>query len=352
MIVIIPSNREIHLTYLTPLIESGARFIIVDDSPGTIAIDHPGFKVFNWGDRKKILGPLDDYFPRRNGACRNFGFLMAWREAEDEEVIIALDDDCRIDSSSYAQDVANALDKKERPVFRGAGVHFNVLDLYKNIHSPLFPRGFPYSARPNYIPWIADGSMNVRAEFNLGLWTDAFDINAIDKIQASKWRYPEAELQFESVIVPKNALVSVCSMNMQFRRRMIAAVYQLPMHIEAMPGWVIDRYGDIWGGFILKMLMDRKGEVMTAGGPMIAHLKAGDQQRNSWQEHICHLVNDEFIDLIGTSVEAIDPDSYSMMMSCLAEEMASRADSCSPLLTGYIRYVAVSMKAWLKALGA
>jgi len=350
MIVVIPSNREINLTYLTPLIEAGARFIIVDDSPGTIAIDPPGFKVFNWEDRKKLLGPLDDYFPRRNGACRNFGFLMAWKEAEDEEIIVAIDDDCKIDSSSFAQDVASALGKKDRPVFRGEGVHFNVLDLYKDIHRPLFPRGFPYSARLHHKPWNADGAINVRAEFNLGLWTDAFDINAIDKIRASKWIYPDAELQFDSVTVPKGALVSVCSMNMQFRRRMIPAVYQLPMHIEAMPGWVIDRYGDIWGGFILKMLMDRKGEAMAAGGPMIAHLKAGDQQRNTWQEHLCHMVNDEFIDLIGASVEVINPDSYSTMMSHLAAELASRAEDCSPLLGGYIRLVAASMKAWVQAL--
>ena len=229
-------------------------------------------------------------------------------------------------------------------------MHFNILDLYKDVQMPLFPRGFPYSARLGYEPWSAGGTMHARSEFNLGLWTDAFDINAIDKIQASKWRYPEAELRHNSIVVPPGALISVCSMNMQFRRRIIPAVYQLPMHIGVMPGWVIDRYGDIWGGFILKMLMDRKGDVMTAGGPMIAHLKAGDQQRNTWQEHVCHLVNDEFVDLIGASVEAVAPAPYLIMSANLAEELASRADNCSELLRGYVRYLVDAMKAWVKAL--
>jgi len=350
MIIIIPSNREINLSYLEPLIEAGAKFIIVDDSPGRITIEHPEFRVFNWEDRKKILGNLDEYFPRRNGACRNFGFLMAWKGAEDEEIIVSLDDDCRIDSSSFVQDVTDALDKKKRPVFRGKGAHLNILDLYKDIHSPLFPRGFPYSARLDYKPWTADGAMGVRPEFNLGLWKDAFDINAIDKIQAPMWRYPDAELLYESVVVPEGALISVCSMNMQFRRRIIPAVYQLPMHVEALPGWVIDRYGDIWGGFILKMLMDRKGDVMTVGGPMITHLKSGDQQRNSWQEHICHLVNDEFIDLIRATVEAVNPAPYLVMMTGFAEELASRADNCSALLKKYTRYLSKAMGAWVKTL--
>jgi hypothetical protein len=87
-------------------------------------------------------------------------------------------------------------------------------------------------------------------------------------------------------------------MNMQFRREMIPAVYQLPMHVPVMPHWVIDRYGDIWGGFILKLLMDIKGDAMAAGGPMIRHMKEGNFQRNIWQENICHMLNDEFIAIL------------------------------------------------------
>ena len=58
------------------------------------------------------------------------------------------------------------------------------------------------------------------------------------------------------------------------------------MNVPALPGWVVDRYGDIWGGFILKILMDRRGDALAVGGPMIRHLKDGDDQRNIWQEHV------------------------------------------------------------------
>lgn len=87
-------------------------------------------------------------------------------------------------------------------------------------------------------------------------------------------------------------------MNMQFRRELIPVVYQLPMHVEVMPNWVVDRYGDIWGGFILKTLMDLNGENMAVGEPMINHLKEGNYTRNIWQEHVCHLINDEFLQLL------------------------------------------------------
>ena len=71
MIVIIPSNRAINLNYLTPLIDRGVRFIVVDDSEGSITVDHPQFEVYNWGDRKKMLGALDIGYPKRNGSSRD-----------------------------------------------------------------------------------------------------------------------------------------------------------------------------------------------------------------------------------------------------------------------------------------
>ena len=74
MIVVIPTNRSISLKYLEPLIDDGARFIIVDDTPGSISIPHPQFEVYNWNDRKRMLGPLDLGIPRRTGACMAFGF--------------------------------------------------------------------------------------------------------------------------------------------------------------------------------------------------------------------------------------------------------------------------------------
>ena len=85
MIVVIPSNRSVDLSYLGPLIDSGARFVIIDDSEGTIAIDHPQFRVLNWNDRRRILGDLDRHLPRRNGVCRTIGFIIAWRESDPGE---------------------------------------------------------------------------------------------------------------------------------------------------------------------------------------------------------------------------------------------------------------------------
>ena len=350
MIVVIPSNRNIDLDYLGPLIEEGARFIVVDDSEGNITTKHPQFAVYNWGDRRRILGELDPYFPRKNGACRSFGFYMAWKESDDDEILVALDDDCRVYHHDFPARVAAVLTDEPRPVARTAGMHLNILDLYDGAPDHLFPRGFPYSARLGYERAVVAGTESRPVKFSLGLWKRTFDVNAVDKIAGPSYVFPDIELAHESVIVPEGSLISVCSMNMHFRREVIPAAYQLPMHVEVIPGGVIDRYGDIWGGFILKLLMDLKGDAMALGEPMIDHLKEGNFERNLWGENLCHQVNDEFIDLIGEGAANVKPASYVEMMGGLGEELARLAPGCSPLLRAYLGTLVPSVAAWVTAL--
>jgi hypothetical protein len=345
MIVVIPSYRGIDLSYLGGLIESGARFIVVDDSDGSITIHHPRFKVYNWRDRRRILGPLDERFPRRNGACRTFGFLLAWRESDPGEAIVALDDDCRVYRDDFAAAVERSLSDEARPVASVAGDHLNIFDLYRD-PTGLFPRGFPYSARLGYQPAAIGGEDRRRVLFSLGLWKGVADINAVDKVACRNYKLPDAELRHPSVTIAAAKLVSVCSMNMQFRREVIPAVYQLPMHVEVIPGGVIDRYRDIWGGFILKTLMDIRNDPLAVGEPMIEHLKDGDYLRNIWQENLCHQINDEFLRLLAEASAGIRQASYLEM----TDEFCARAERCSPLLRQYLGHLTPALLAWTTAL--
>jgi hypothetical protein len=351
MIVVIPSNRRIELSHLGPLIDSGARFIVVDDSEGTIRVDHPSFAVYNWNDRRRILGALDEYFPRRNGSCRSFGFYRAWHESDPSEIIVALDDDCRVYEQRFAEEVERSLSNEARPVATVAGDHLNILDLYDQARASLFPRGFPYSARVDYSPAaISEESVTRNVVFSLGLWKGIFDVNAVDKVTGVAYKFPDATLRHRSVLVAPGKLVSVCSMNMQFRREALPAAFQLPMHVPVLGDGVIDRYGDIWGGFILKTLIDVKGDALAVGEPMIEHLKEGDYVRNIWQENLCHQVNDEFLRLLAEAKATIPVGSYSDMMEQLTTELEQRSGACSPILGRYMMHLVPSLHAWMEAL--
>ena len=351
LIVVIPTAREIHLDYLAPLLDAGARFVIVDDSEGRISLRHPQFEVVNWGDQRRMLGDRVSAIPRRNGSCRDFGYYVAWKTGGPGDLIVSLDDDCVVDQATFPADVERALrGDRERVVAVGPGTHFNALDCYAPPADVGFPRGFPYSARLDYTPWTFEDPSPGPAAFNVGMWRGVFDVNAVDKLRGPAHVFEDARLRHEAVVVPRGVLVSVCGMNQHFRRELIPAAWMPPMHVEVVDGWVVDRHGDIWGGFILKTLMDLRGDVMTVGAPMIHHLKAGDLERNLWQEHLGHLVNDEFLDLLASAAEDVGPADYLEMMGRLSEALASRAERRSPILRAYLRAMLPAMRAWVGAL--
>lgn len=115
MIVVLPSSREINLRHLSPLVDIGARFIVIDDDEGSISINHPQFEVYNWGNHKEMLGKIDCAIRKRNGACRDFGFYLAYRSPNDNAMIVSRDDAFEVNRETFAAEVKQALSKFSAP---------------------------------------------------------------------------------------------------------------------------------------------------------------------------------------------------------------------------------------------
>ena len=185
---------------------------------------------------------------------------------------------------------------------------------------------------------------------NLGLWKGVPDIHAVDRIGLERCEFPEARLLHENVILPEGTATCLCAGSMQLHREVIPAIYQLPMMIEIFPGWPLDRLGDIWAGYILKTLMDIRGERMSVGGPLVRHLRIGPLQQNLRREHLGHLVNEEFIDLLTHLRGEIESGDYQEMMAQLQELFARNAHKASPILCAYLSKLQSPLSAWIAAL--
>jgi len=96
--------------------------------------------------------------------------------------------------------------------------------------------------------------------------------------------------------------------------------------------------------------MDKRGDAMAVGEPLIDHLKEGDHVRNMWQENLAHQVNDEFLDVLREAREQLAVGDYLAMMSQLAGLFASRTTRCSPLLRRYFATLVPALDAWVGAL--
>lgn len=352
MIIIIPSRREISLDYLQPALAAGARVIVVDDTPGTISVDHPQVEVYNWADKERIAGDWLPAFPGLNGACMSFGFYLAWRDADDDELILTLGDDCRLDLPDFPERMEWALSPRSAPVAESKGRFINYVELLEGHQPHMFTRGFPYSDRMEHRPFEIGAAVDVAPAFNLGMARNIQDLNAIDKIHNPQVTIDSADMRARSVLIPKGKLLSVSSGMMQFKRRLIPAVYQLPMHLEVMPEWVVSRFGDIWGGFILKRLMDVAGDDFTIGDPWIHHVLPGDERLNIWKEHVGIMVNEAFIDLLDTCVADVPHGRYEDMLSDLVDAFARHRDSAPVMLKPYLVHLDKAWRCWLAALNS
>src|SRR3954466_15643522 len=98
----------------------------------------------------------------------------------------------------------------------------------------------------------------------MGVWEGIVDLNGID-------RFPPHEAPEEPGLhgpEPRVALgnLPVCGMNTSFVRELIPAYFFLPdvWVADGSPGgWQLSRHDDIWGGYVLKKLMDKRGDLLS-----------------------------------------------------------------------------------------
>lgn len=352
MIVVIPSIRTINTEYIKCLLDSDAEIIVVDDTDEErIKPVSDNMKVLHYSDRKRMLGSLESCIPRKNGACRDFGLWYAYVYGEKDETVICLDDDCEI-LSDYRTVAENSLGIKNLPLAQTKNRFYNPLDLY-NLDMEIYPRGFPYEERGKKPDYNYNSSVEGNVVFNLGLWRGVFDVNAIDKLYLSQYSFDTKKLRFGQVVVQKGALVSLCSMNMILKREVIPAIYQLPMNEPIIPEWVINRYGDIWGGYICKKLADIKGDLVSVGEPMINHYKEDTQPeilKNIKQEHYSHIVNIAFCDILDLACADIKPSDYLGMYRELVDNLKKLSVNFPVSIKPYLDPTVVKMEQWVKAL--
>ena len=82
-----------------------------------------------------------------------------------------------------------------------------------------------------------------------------------------------------------------------------------------MNGWRLSRHDDIWGGYIAKRLMDRRGDLLTYGSPVVEHTKQMALNRVVVLEQWMHLMSMPFYDLVDAAAADVAPGDYAEMMA-------------------------------------
>jgi len=329
-------------------------FCDTDAMAATLAEEDVTGRVFDesarqaWFDAHGIA-EYADLVPAASHAQTSFGLLYLWAHEFDYGVF--LDDDTRPHPhfDFFGRHLRNLeYDGEVARVSSDTG-WVNVLYQHADEHG-LYPRGFPYGAMGETSDVDATSVDDVVV--SQGLWTGVPDLDAVRILQdgdlRGRGRTRLASEDYDgSFVVGRGNYLTVCSMNLAFRREVVPAFYQLPMDDNP---WGIGRFDDIWSGVFLKRACDVLGSQVLSGYPLCVHEKA---PRSTFEDLAAEApalaINERLWTLVADVGDSVT--SYADVYRAMAAALAS-GDFDDVENGAFLTYLGEHMGLWLSCLEA
>lgn len=345
-IVVMPSIRELPLEYLEPLGDTPV--VVVDDSDGVAPRhDRRNITYVDYAFQDKYLPGAAEIIPRHNPSCKDFGLYYAYREGFD--VAILLDDDCdtRV-TPDFLYQVPVGKTVVASPFMSPSG-WFNTMLLLGE--TELWARGYPYEHRAEACTILHQHPQLVEPKFNEGLWTGTPDINGIDKIRIGNEGVTAKREICGRAVLREGQHLPLSIMNVQLATELIPAFYQPPDY-PVGGGFRIRRHDDVWSMYVLKALMDIKGDMATVGGPLIWHRKEGDMIKEALSEHCTNLIQPHLTAIVDKAAQSVESDTYGEMALQLGQYMGFLSYSLQGAFRTVVADYAQRICRWAEVCGA
>ncbi|PSP97214.1 alpha-1 4-glucan-protein synthase [Halobacteriales archaeon QS_5_70_17] len=298
--------------------------------------------------------------PAASHAQTSFGLLYMWADPRFEYGVFIDDDTLPHDTDFFGGHYRNLAHDGEVTAVESDERWVNVLYQNHDDHG-LYPRGYPYSAMHEETEKRVERVGDVVA--SQGLWTNVPDLDAVRILMDGDLRgqartRTDREDYGEDFVAARGQYLTVCSMNLAFRRAVIPAFYQLPMDDNP---WDVGRFDDIWSGVFLKRACDLVGAQIYNGTPLCEHNKAPrstfDDLHNEapaleLNEHVWRIVDDAGGPPVDAAASdpADDPARYADAFAAMAEALIAHDNEFEN--GEFLAYVGEHMLEWLDCLAA
>jgi len=316
------------------------------DEEGVSGEVFDGSRREEWYEARGIA-EYDHVVPAASHAETSFGLLYLW--ANDFEYGFFIDDDTlpHDDADFFGRHLRNLDHEGEIEAVSSDENWVNVLYQNYDDHG-LYPRGYPYSAMDETVETDTTEISDVVA--SQGLWTNVPDLDAVRILMDGDLRgqaqtRTSADDYDGDFVAARGNYLTVCSMNLAFRREVVPAFYQLPMDDNR---WDVGRFDDIWSGVFLKRACDVLGKRIYNGGPLCEHNKAARSTFDDLNNEVPGLELNEHLWEIVDDVGG-DRDSYAGVFETVATELAD-GEFESYNNGAFFNYVGEYMLDWLAAL--
>jgi hypothetical protein len=289
--------------------------------------------------------------PAASHAETSFGLLYMWADESFEYGLFIDDDTLPHDDDYFGRHMRNLAFEGEIERVRSDEQWVNVLYQNADEHG-LYPRGYPYSAMDETVETdeieIERGSVVA----SQGLWTNVPDLDAVrilmdGDLEGQAQTRTTADDFGRDFVAARDNYLTVCSMNLAFRREVIPAFYQLPMDDNE---WEVGRFDDIWSGLFLKRAADVLGKRVYNGGPLCEHNKAPRSTFDDLANEVAGLELNEHVWEVLDDV-ADDADSFESAFAAMADALAE-GDFSEWNNDAFLNHCGEYMRDWLDCLDA
>ncbi len=215
------------------------------------------------------LKPFPEFaasLPFNNDTRRNIGYLMAYQDGC--EVLISIDDDNFPTENDFIGG-HSIVGSSVSEVISDPSGYYNICE-HIEFDPPrdIYPRGFPFELRDkkNHAEVLKPECATIGV--NAGLWLQSPDIDATTWLNGSvsgvRYKGPDSFVLDNSTWSPVN------TQNTAITRELIPYYFCVPMG-HSVPGGIIHRYGDIWGGYFCLAVMQYTQLNVSFGLPIADH---------------------------------------------------------------------------------
>ena len=295
----------------------------------------------------KKFGQFGQLVPYNSDNRRNIGFLMALEWGCD--VLLSIDDDNYCAGETYDTVAQVCGDSITLPAVYSSDGWFNICEMLETEPNyRVYPRGFPYHKR-HKVSEITYREESGTVRLNAGLWLQDPDVDAITWLAAP---VRVSRFRGKSLLLGENVWSPINTQNTALHRDLVAGYYFVRMGYP-LAGMPIDRYGDIFSGYLVLACIQHMGHRVRVGTPVANHRRnAHNHMRDLAGELACIFVLEDFLAWLPTA--RLEGNTYSETYLSLADSIDDQVERFNGSIwteatRGFFHQMTYCMRQWTSA---
>jgi hypothetical protein len=295
----------------------------------------------------KKLGAFSTLVPYNSDNRRNIGYLMALESGNN--ILLSIDDDNYCIGETYKTSAIVCEDSVTLPAVHSSNGWYNFCDMLTiEPKCDFYPRGYPYHKRHQQ-QQITFAEETGLVRMNVGLWLQEPDLDAITWLTA-----PVRAKSFKgkSFLLGNDTWSPINTQNTALHRDLIVSYYFVRMGYP-LAGMPIDRYGDIFSGFLSQACVRHMGHRIRVGTPVADHKRnSHNYLRDLTGELACILTLEPFTEWLHEL--KLKGSNYSDTYLSLADAIDNQVQHFTGQIwtdatRGYFHQMTYCMRQWVKA---